>query len=92
MTPSELRAAAELLRQSHPTDIFNDPVPGYEDAADLLASHILATVLDDERAAFEAWAKREGYDVTADIGGAYTFETATAWKTWQAALGIEVTQ
>ena len=47
-TAKELRAAAELLRACYSTDKCNDLTPGYEQAADLLSDHILATVREDD--------------------------------------------
>lgn len=47
-TAKELRAAAELLRACYSTDKCNDLTPGYEQAADLLSDHILATFRDDD--------------------------------------------
>lgn len=78
MTPKELRTAAELLLHSHSTDKFNDLTPGYEEAADAVAEHVLATARDDDDEAVTVeWISRywnwrsdgDGYGYAAKIWG-----------------------
>lgn len=90
-TADMLRAAMEAAQPTLPEYIANlkGDVPAWKDHESVAAQ---PTLPDDERAAFEKWAKSKGHDVVSrlETGGKFYVSSFTrhAWDIWQARAAL----